>query len=76
MRATCRPDSPVWTPWPNRSRCRALLNDQKGATAVEYGLIAALVAITVLIGLFALGGSVGDLWAAVGKSMFAAFGGE
>lgn len=76
MRATCRPDSPVRTRWPTRFRCRALLRDRNGAAAVEYGLIAALVAITVLIGVFALGGSVNDLWAAVGKSMLSAFGGE
>ena len=76
MRRTCRPDAPVRTRWLARFRHRALLCDQRGAAAIEYGLIAALVAITVLIGVFALGGSVGDLWAAVGKSIFAAFGGE
>ncbi|MCB1993957.1 MAG: Flp family type IVb pilin [Geminicoccaceae bacterium] len=53
-----------------------MLGDRRGAAAVEYGLIAALVAVTVLIGVFALGGSVNDLWAAVGKSMLSAFGGE
>ncbi len=42
---------------------------------MEYGLIAALVAITVLIGVFALGGSVNDLWAAIGENMLTAFGG-
>ncbi|MEZ5857582.1 MAG: Flp family type IVb pilin [Geminicoccaceae bacterium] len=76
MRATCRPDSPVPTRWPTPLHCRALLGDRRGAAAVEYGLIAALVAVTVLIGVFALGGSVNDLWAAVGKSMLSAFGGE
>jgi putative ABC transport system permease protein len=55
VRATCRPDSPVRTRCPTPLRCRALLGDRRGAAAVEYGLIAALVAITVLIGVFALG---------------------
>ncbi len=75
MRATCRTDSPVRTRWPTRFRCRFLLDDRRGTAAVEYGLIAALVAITVLIGVFALGGSVNDLWAAIGENMLAAFGG-
>ena len=31
------------------------LNDESGATAIEYGLIAALVAVVIITGLTALG---------------------
>lgn len=64
-------------PHPPASAARpALLPDRKGASAIEYALLAALVATAALIGIFALGGSVGDMWAAVGRAMLAAFGGE
>lgn len=36
--------------------------DTRGATAIEYGLIAALVAIGALGGMTALGGGVGGSW--------------
>ena len=36
--------------------------DEDGATAIEYGLIGALIAIGILIALTALGGSVTDLY--------------
>ena len=34
------------------------LNDDSGATAIEYGLIAALVAVVIIVGLTSLGTSV------------------
>ena len=36
------------------------MKDESGATAIEYGLIAALIAIAVIAGASAVGGSVGD----------------
>jgi pilus assembly protein Flp/PilA len=39
-----------------------LLTDQKGATAIEYGLIVALIAIAMMGGLRALGGGAGGMW--------------
>ena len=36
--------------------------DEAGATAIEYGLIGALIAIGILIALTAMGGSVTDLY--------------
>ncbi|MAW99314.1 MAG: Flp family type IVb pilin [Sphingomonas sp.] len=36
-----------------------------GATAIEYGLILALVALALLVGLTALGSGNGGLWSAV-----------
>ena len=37
-------------------------HDEDGATAIEYGLIAALVAVGILLALTTLGGSVTDLY--------------
>ena len=41
---------------------RRLPADEAGATAIEYGLIAALIAIACLGGLSALGGGAGGMW--------------
>ena len=34
--------------------------DESGATAIEYGLIAALIALAIIIGAGAVGNSIGD----------------
>jgi pilus assembly protein Flp/PilA len=39
-----------------------LLADERGATAIEYGLIAALMAVVIISGLTALGGETGGLY--------------
>ena len=36
--------------------------DSRGATAIEYGLIATLVAVGALGGMMALGGGLGGSW--------------
>jgi pilus assembly protein Flp/PilA len=36
--------------------------DQRGATAIEYGLIAALIIVVMIVGLQGLGGSAGAMW--------------
>ena len=36
--------------------------DEKGATAVEYGLIVALIVIVAVVGIQALGGSSASIW--------------
>lgn len=41
---------------------RRFLRDQSGATAIEYGLIMALVCLAVLSGVNTLGASVKDRW--------------
>jgi pilus assembly protein Flp/PilA len=41
------------------------LRDESGATAIEYGLIAALVAVAIIVALQALGSSLGDLYGVV-----------
>lgn len=45
-----------------RKTWRNLLADQGGATAIEYGLIAALIAVSAIGGLTALGGGTGGMW--------------
>lgn len=36
-----------------------LLRDEQGATAIEYGLIAALIAVAAIVGMQALGDQLG-----------------
>jgi pilus assembly protein Flp/PilA len=43
----------------------AFLRDESGATAMEYGLIAALVAVAAIVALDALGNSVSGMFDAV-----------
>ena len=45
-----------------RTTLRTLFADRRGATAVEYGLIAALIIIAMIGGLSALGGGAGGMW--------------
>jgi pilus assembly protein Flp/PilA len=37
---------------------RSLLRDDSGATAIEYGLIAALIAVAIIAGATSVGGSL------------------
>ncbi|MGK7222255.1 Flp family type IVb pilin [Kocuria flava] len=39
-----------------------LKKDEKGATAVEYGLIVGLIAVVIIAAVAALGGSLGDFF--------------
>ena len=36
--------------------------DEEGATAIEYALIAGLIAVAIIVALTALGGSIGNLF--------------
>ena len=46
----------------NPSLIRRLRSDKRGATAIEYGLIAALIILAMMTGLSALGGGSGGMW--------------
>lgn len=46
---------------------RALIADRKGATAVEYGLILALIVLAMFAGLASLGDAVRDIWNLVAR---------
>ena len=48
-----------------RKTLRRMLTDQTGATAIEYGLIAALIVIAMMGGLRTLGGGAGGMWTKV-----------
>jgi pilus assembly protein Flp/PilA len=47
---------------------RRLRRDKRGATAIEYGLIAALIAIAMMGGLRSLGGGAGGMWTNVSQT--------
>ena len=38
------------------------LQDVSGATAIEYGLIAALISVSIIAGYSAIGGSLNEKW--------------
>lgn len=48
---------------------RRLRADQRGATAIEYGLIASLIVISMMAGLAALGGGAGGMWSRVAQEV-------
>jgi pilus assembly protein Flp/PilA len=48
---------------------RRLRSDKRGATAIEYGLIAALIVIAMMGGLSAMGGGVGGMWTKIGAAV-------
>ena len=51
-----------------RTILRMLRADQRGATAIEYGLIAALIVIAMMAGLESMGGGVGGMWGKIGSA--------
>jgi len=48
---------------------KTFLRDEDGAAAIEYGLIAALIAIAIIGGSIALGGSLNNLFQFLGNCM-------
>ena len=55
-----------------RTTLRRLLAGDGGATAIEYGLIAALIAVTAIGGMSALGGGSGTMWGTIQADVEAA----
>ena len=45
-----------------RTNGRKLRSDRRGATAIEYGLIAALIAVAAIGGMKSLGGGSNGMW--------------
>lgn len=43
--------------------------DESGATAIEYGLIAALIAVGIIVAATALGGNLSGLFNRIGTKM-------
>ena len=45
-----------------RRKFRSFRGDARGATAIEYGLIVALIAVAAIGGMSALGGGAAGMW--------------
>lgn len=48
---------------------RSFLRDEDGAAAIEYGLIAALIAVAIIVGATLLGTSLDGLFTRLGNCM-------
>jgi pilus assembly protein Flp/PilA len=46
-----------------------LLSDECGATAIEYGLIAALIAVAIIGGATSVGGKIGTTFSNIATSL-------
>jgi len=53
---------------------RNLLDDTSGGTAIEYGLIVALIVIAILVSLFGFSGEAFELWSGVEENVTEAIG--
>ncbi len=51
------------------STIRSFLKDESGATAIEYGLIAALVSVAAIAALRGMGNSLSNMFNFVGTSL-------
>ena len=51
---------------------RRLRSDKRGATAIEYGLIAALIVVAMMAGLSSLGGGANGMWGRIETRVSAA----
>jgi len=45
------------------------LRSEKGATAVEYGIMVALIAVVIIVAVSTLGGQLGDMFSNVSKDV-------
>ncbi len=52
-----------------RKNMHKLRADQRGATAIEYGLIVALIVVAMIGGLTALGGGTTGMWTKINNAM-------
>ena len=46
-----------------------LRRDEKGATAVEYGLMVGLIAVVIIVAVTALGGQLNSLFESISESL-------
>lgn len=56
------------------SKClfRAMLTDVRGATAIEYGLIVAIISVSIIAGLQAIGGNITAVFKIIEDAFIAA----
>ena len=52
-----------------RRNLRRLSADRRGATAIEYGLIVALIVIAMMAGLSKLGGGASGMWTKINNAV-------
>ena len=52
-----------------RTALHMLRADQRGATAIEYGLIAALIVVAMMAGLTKLGGGTNGMWGKISTTV-------
>lgn len=52
-----------------RKAIKLFIGDDSGATSIEYGLIAALVAIAVITAMTTLGTNLGNTWNKVAENV-------
>jgi pilus assembly protein Flp/PilA len=52
-----------------RTYLRALLKSERGATAVEYGIMVALIAVVIIAGVTLLGTNLNGLFNSVGGTV-------
>ena len=52
---------------------RKFLSDDTGATAIEYGLIASLISVAIILGAGGLGSALTDLWGGNNSAITQAF---
>lgn len=45
------------------------LNDEEGATAIEYGLIAGLLAVAIIAGVTSIGTNLGTIFTDIGAKL-------
>lgn len=50
-------------------RTRTMIEDQEGATAVEYGLMVAGIAMLIVVAVWALGDNLSDLFDSVSTQL-------
>ncbi len=51
------------------SKFARFIKDESGATAIEYGLIAALIALAIIVGASAVGNEVGNKFNTIGTTL-------
>ena len=55
-----------------RTKGRKLRSDKRGATVIEYGLIAALIVIAIMGAMRSLGGGANGMWSKLDNKVAAA----
>lgn len=52
-----------------RMRIRNISRSERGASAVEYGLLVALIAVIIIVGVTLLGGTLNDIFTDTSNSI-------